>query len=220
MLLCQPHDPNGSDLLQPDDKARTMETLIPYVVYCVAMSGTPGPNNVMVLASGANFGFKRSQPHIWGINIGFSLMMFILALGLGAVFLAEPRLQLALKVVGVAYMLWLAFKIATASGINDGHITGKPLTFMQAAAFQWVNPKAWMMILGAISVYGPPGYSPVEKALYLSVVMLLAGSAPTQIWTAFGVGIRRFLQNPRALKAFNFTMAALLVLSLFPMLRQ
>jgi threonine/homoserine/homoserine lactone efflux protein len=134
------------------------------------------------------------------------------------VFIAEPRLQLALKVIGVGYMLWLAFKIATASGISDGQAAGKPLTFLQAAAFQWINPKAWMMILGAISVYGPPGYSPVEKALYLSLVMLLAGSPPTQIWTAFGVGIRRFLQNPKALRAFNITMAALLVLSLIPML--
>ncbi|MGL4637648.1 MAG: LysE family translocator [Beijerinckiaceae bacterium] len=196
-----------------------METLVPYILYCIAMSGTPGPNNVMVLASGANFGFMRSQPHVWGINIGFSLMMFVLALGLGTVFLAEPRLQLALKIIGVAYMLWLAFKIATASGMGDGQAAGKPLTFLQGAAFQWINPKAWMMILGAISVYAPPGYSPLEKALYLSIVMLFAGSAPTQIWTAFGVGIRRYLQNPKALRAFNIAMALLLVLSLIPMLR-
>ncbi len=196
-----------------------METLIPYILYCIAMSGTPGPNNVMVLASAANFGFRRTQAHIWGINIGFSLMMFILAMGLGSVFLAQPRLQLALKVIGVVYMLWLAFKIATAGGVSDGEAAGKPLTFLQAAAFQWVNPKAWMMILGAVSVYGPAGYTPFEKALYLSLVMLLAGSPPTQILAAFGIGIRRFLQNPAALRVFNVTMAALLVLSLIPMLR-
>ncbi len=196
-----------------------METLIPYVIYCIAMSGTPGPNNVMVLASAANFGFLRSQPHIWGINIGFSMMMFILALGLGTVFLAEPKIQLVLKTIGVAYMLWLAWRIATASGTGDGEAVGKPLTFLQAAAFQWINPKAWMMIMGAISVYGPAGYSPFEKAAYLSIVMLVAGAPPTHIWAAFGVGIRRFLQNPKVLRAFNITMAALLVLSLVPMLR-
>jgi threonine/homoserine/homoserine lactone efflux protein len=196
-----------------------MEALVPYLIYCVAMSGTPGPNNVMVLTSGANFGFWRSQPHVWGINIGFSAMMFILALGLGTVFIAEPRLQLGLKIVGIAYMLWLAWKIATAAGMGDSKGEGKPLTFLQAAAFQWVNPKAWMMILGAISVYAPPGYSPLEKALYLSGWMLLAGSPPTQIWAAFGVAIRRFLQNERALRLFNITMAALLVLSLIPMVR-
>jgi threonine/homoserine/homoserine lactone efflux protein len=196
-----------------------METLLPYILYCIAMSGTPGPNNVMVLASGANFGLRRTQPHIWGINVGFSLMMFLLALGLGAVFLAEPRLLLVLKVVGVTYMLWLAYKIATASGISDATGSGQPVSFLQAAAFQWVNPKAWMMILGAISVYGPVGYSPLEKALYLSLIMLVAGSPPTQIWAAFGVGIRGYLQNTTALRAFNITMALLLVLSLIPMLR-
>ncbi len=196
-----------------------MEALVPYLIYCVAMSGTPGPNNVMVLTSGANFGFWRSQPHIWGIGIGFSAMMFVLALGLGTVFIAEPRLQWALKVVGIAYMLWLAWKIATAAGMGESKGEGKPLTFLQAAAFQWVNPKAWMMILGAISVYAPPGYGPLEKALYLSGWMLLAGSPPTQIWAAFGVAIRRLLQNDRALRIFNVTMAALLVLSLIPMVR-
>jgi threonine/homoserine/homoserine lactone efflux protein len=197
----------------------TVDTLLPYILYCVAMSGTPGPNNVMVLASGVNYGYRRTLPHMLGINIGFSLMMFIMAFGLGAIFLAEPRLQLALKVVGVAYMLWLAWKIATASGVGEGETKGRPMTFLEGAAFQWVNVKAWMMIMGAIAVYGPPGYTPLQKALYLSLVMLVAGTPPTHIWTLFGVGIRRFLQNPRALRAFNVTMALLLVASLIPMLR-
>jgi threonine/homoserine/homoserine lactone efflux protein len=195
------------------------DTLLPYVLYCIAMSGTPGPNNIMLLASGVNHGYRRTQPHIWGINIGFSLMMFLMALGLGAVFLAEPRLQWALKIAGVAYMLWLAWKIATAAGIGDGEAQGRPLTFLEGAAFQWVNVKAWMMILGAISVYGPPGSGPLEKALYLSLVMLIAGAPAMHVWTLFGVGIRRFLDNPKALRAFNVTMALLLVASLIPMLR-
>jgi threonine/homoserine/homoserine lactone efflux protein len=196
-----------------------METLLPYVLYCIAMSGTPGPNNVMVLASGVNYGYRRTLPHIFGINIGFSLMMFVMALGLGNVFAAEPRLQWALKIVGLTYMLWLAWKIATASGVSDGETRGQPMTFLEGAAFQWVNVKAWMMILGAISVYGPAGYGPLETALYLSLVMLVAGTPPTHIWTLFGVGIRRFLQNPKVLRAFNITMALLLVLSLIPMVR-
>jgi threonine/homoserine/homoserine lactone efflux protein len=196
-----------------------MEILLPYILYCVAMSGTPGPNNVMVLASGVNYGYRRTLPHIFGINIGFSLMMFIMALGLGNVFAAEPRLQWVLKIVGVTYMLWLAWKIATASGVSESEASGRPMTFLEGAAFQWVNVKAWMMILGAISVYGPAGYTPLQTALYLSLVMLVAGTPPTHIWTLFGVGIRRFLQNPKALRAFNITMALLLVLSLIPMLR-
>jgi threonine/homoserine/homoserine lactone efflux protein len=195
-----------------------METFIPYILYSIAMSGTPGPNNLMVLASGVNYGYRRTLPHIFGINIGFSLMMFILAMGVGAVFLAEPRLQFTMKVIGISYMLWLAWKIATQQGIGEGRAVGKPLTFLQAAAFQWVNIKAWMMVLGAISVYAPDGFSTLQKALYLSLIMLLAGSAPTHIWTLFGVGIRQYLENPKALRVFNIIMAALLVLSLIPML--
>ncbi len=196
-----------------------METLVPYILYCIAMSGTPGPNNVMVMASGVNYGYRRSLPHIFGINVGFSLMLGLMALGLGAAFLAEPRLQMALKIMGVAYMLWLAWKIATAGGIAEGKAGGRPMTFLEGAAFQWVNVKAWFMVMGAISVYAPAGLPPLEKALYLGGIMLIAGSPPTHIWTLFGVGIRRFLQNPKALRAFNITMALLLVLSLFPMLR-
>jgi threonine/homoserine/homoserine lactone efflux protein len=197
----------------------TFEALLSYVIYCVAMSGTPGPNNLMVLASGVNFGYRRTLPHIFGINIGFSVMLAAMALGLGAVLLAEPRLQTALKAAGVAYMLWLAWKIATASGMGEGEAGGAPLTFLQGAAFQWVNVKAWFMVLGAISVHAPAGHAPWEKALYLGGVMLLAGSPPTHVWTLFGVGIRRFLQNPKALRAFNVAMALLLVASLAPMLR-
>jgi threonine/homoserine/homoserine lactone efflux protein len=195
------------------------DTLLPYILYCIAMSGTPGPNNVMVLASGVNYGYRRTLPHIFGINIGFSVMLGLMALGVGAVFVAEPRLQTVMRVIGVAYMLCLAWKIATASGIGDGKAEGRPMTFLEGAAFQWVNVKAWFMVIGAISVYAPLGYSPIEKALYLGGVMLIAGSPPTHAWTLFGVGIRRFLQNPKALRAFNITMAALLVLSLVPMLR-
>ncbi len=195
------------------------ETLAPYILYCIAMSGTPGPNNIMVMTSGVNFGYRRSLPHIMGVNVGFSLMLAIMALGLGAVFLAVPWLQTGLKVVGVAYMLWLAWKIATAAGVGEGEAGGRPLTFVEGAAFQWVNVKAWFMVMGAISVYAPAGYAPWQQALYLGGVMLLAGSPPTHIWTLFGVAIRRFLGNPRALRAFNVTMALLLVLSLVPMLR-
>jgi threonine/homoserine/homoserine lactone efflux protein len=194
-----------------------LDTLVPYILYCVAMSGTPGPNNVMVMASGVNFGYRRTLPHIFGVNIGFSLMLGVVALGLGAAFVAEPRLQLAMKVVGMIYMLWLAWRIATASGVGEASGGGKPMTFLEGAAFQWVNVKAWVMVVGAIAVYSPPGYAPWQSALYLGGVMLLAGAPPTHIWTLFGVGIRRFLQNPKALRAFNIAMALLLVASLAPL---
>jgi threonine/homoserine/homoserine lactone efflux protein len=196
-----------------------LDSFLPYVLYCVAMSGTPGPNNVMVMASGVNYGYRRTLPHIFGVNIGFSLMLAVMALGMGAVFLALPWLQTALKAVGTAYMLWLAWKIATAAGVGDGEARGRPMTFLEGAAFQWVNVKAWFMVMGAISVYSPAGWSPAGTALYLGGIMLVAGSPPTHVWTLFGVGIRRFLGNPRALRAFNVAMALLLVASLIPMLR-
>jgi threonine/homoserine/homoserine lactone efflux protein len=193
------------------------ETLIPYALYCLSMSGTPGPNNIMVMASGVNYGYRRTLPHILGINIGFSVMLAIMALGFGSIFLAEPRLQIAMKYCGIAYMLWLAWKIATAKGISQSETSAQPFSFIQAAAFQWVNVKAWFMVLGAISVYAPSGYGPLEKALYLGGIMMIVGSPPTHAWTLFGVGIRRYLENPRALRLFNLTMAGLLVLSLIPM---
>jgi threonine/homoserine/homoserine lactone efflux protein len=146
-------------------------------------------------------------------------MMFIMAMGLGSVFLAEPRLQWAMKLIGVAYMLLLSWKIATASGVGEGDVGGRPMSFLQGAAFQWVNVKAWVMVVNAISIYSPAGQGPLGVALYLSLVMLVAGSPPTHVWTLFGVGIRRFLQNPTALRVFNVAMALLLVASLIPMLR-
>jgi threonine/homoserine/homoserine lactone efflux protein len=207
------------------------ETLIPYILYCLAMSGTPGPNNIMVMASGANYGYRATLPHVMGVNVGFALMLVIMALGLASAFLAVPGLQTAMKVAGIAYVLWLAWKIATATGVGEskgdgeggakgegrGKPSSRPLTFLEGAAFQWVNVKAWMMVMGAIAVYGPPGYGPVVTALYLGGVMFLAGTPPTDAWTLFGVGIRRFLDKPKALRAFNIAIALLLVLSLVPM---
>jgi threonine/homoserine/homoserine lactone efflux protein len=193
------------------------EGLYPFLLYAVAMSGTPGPNNLMVLASGVNHGYRRTLPHIFGVNIGFSVMLGIMALGLGTVFLALPWLQLTLKIVGIAYMLWLAWRIAITTGVGEGSAGSRPMTFLEGAAFQWVNVKAWFMVMGAISVYAPAGYAPWQQALYLGGFMFLAGSPPTHLWTLFGVGIRRFLDNPKALRAFNITMALLLVASLVPM---
>jgi threonine/homoserine/homoserine lactone efflux protein len=192
------------------------EGLAAYLLYALAMSGTPGPNNLMVLASGVNHGYRRTLPHILGINVGFSLMLAIMALGLGAVFLALPWLQLTLKFLGVAYMLWLAWRIALSDSVGEGRSGSRPMTFLEGAAFQWVNVKAWFMVMGAISIYAPVGYAPWQQALYLGVFMFLAGSPATHIWTLFGVGIRRFLTHPKALRAFNITMALLLVASLIP----
>lgn len=177
---------------------------------------TPGPNNLMLMASGANFGFQRTIPHMLGIGIGFSTMVFLVGLGLSQVFVAYPMLNTILKVLSVGYFIWLAWKIANASAPGSAEVEGKPLTFLQAAGFQWVNPKAWAMALGAASLFLDG--AELVGALWLGGTYALVSCASTTSWTALGQQLRRFLTNPRRLTVFNFTMAGLLVLSLYPVL--
>ncbi|TJZ90232.1 LysE family translocator [Paracoccus gahaiensis] len=177
---------------------------------------TPGPNNLMLMASGANFGFRRTVPHMLGIAGGVSLMALLVGLGLMALFEAVPVLSGILKVVSVLYLLWLAYKIATAAPIEARDAKARPMTLMQAAAFQWVNPKAWAMCLSAITIYAP------DRTL-LSVAIVAGAFAlvslpAISVWAWLGTIIRQWLSSPRRLKVFNLTMAALLVASMFPLL--
>ena len=176
---------------------------------------TPGPNNLMLMASGANFGFRRTVPHMLGIAGGVSLMALLVGLGLMALFEAIPLLGTVLKVVSVLYLLWLAFRIATAAPIEDRAAHARPMTLMQAAAFQWVNPKAWAMCLSAITIYAPDRTLPsvVLVALAFALVSLPAIS----VWAWLGTVIRQCLSSRRRLQVFNLTMASLLILSLYPL---
>lgn len=176
---------------------------------------TPGPNNLMLMASGANFGFRRTVPHMLGIAGGVSLMALLVGLGLMALFEAIPLLGTVLKVVSVLYLLWLAFRIATAAPIEDRAAHARPMTLMQAAAFQWVNPKAWAMCLSAITIYAPDRTLPsvVLVALAFALVSLPAIS----VWAWLGTVIRQWLSSKRRLQVFNLTMASLLILSLYPL---
>lgn len=171
----------------------------------------------MLMASGANFGFARTVPHMLGISIGFMVMMLMTGAGLGQVFELYPISYLILKVVSVLYMLWLAWKIANAAPIQKSTAAGKPMTFMQAAAFQWVNPKAWAMALTAITVYVADGGL---WMLALSAFCFSAVNLPSVgIWTVLGQQMARFLTNPARLRVFNWTMAGLLIASLYPLLQ-
>jgi threonine/homoserine/homoserine lactone efflux protein len=192
----------------------TYDLLIALLGFAFVTSVTPGPNNMMLLASGVNFGFRRTVPHMLGISVGHSLMVFLVGLGLAGVFKAWPPALLALKLVSVAYMLWLAWKIAHAAAPGEGRAGGKPMTFLQAAAFQWVNPKAWAMALGAVSAYVP---EPSAWA-YAAVALVFASvNLPSvSVWAGAGQAVRRWLEGPGRLKLFNWTMAVLLVLSLWP----
>jgi threonine/homoserine/homoserine lactone efflux protein len=171
----------------------------------------------MVTASGVNFGFARTVPHLAGILTGFMVMLVGCGAGLGALFTAYAPLQYALKIVGAAYMLWLAWKVANARPADD-ELDGsaRPLTFLQAAAFQLVNPKAWVIAISAIAIYVRPSHWLVDFAVLLAVFGLFTVLS-TATWTGFGVALRGLLRNPRHARIFNLVMAVLLVASIAPM---
>lgn len=197
----------------------TVETSVFLAFISFALVGTfsPGPNNIMVMASGANFGFRRTLPHIFGIATGFAVMATLAGVGLMVVFDAFPVLFTVLKVVSVAYLLYLALKIARAAPPEARSAAeGRPLTFLQAAAFQWVNPKGWAFGMTAITLYAPE--HTLVSVLRVALLFCLFGVPANVLWTLMGTVLRRWLSNRRRLRVFNFTMAALLIASLYPAL--
>ena len=196
--------------------AYTPELLTALCLFAFSTSITPGPNNTMLMASGANFGLRASLPHMWGVTIGFIGLIALCGLGLAGVFAAFPVLQDVLKWGGGAYLLYLAFRIATAKGIGVKDVGGRPLTFAGAAAFQFINPKGWVIALGTVSTYVPVDHFLSNLGIALLIIMV-ANIFTVFTWTAFGVGIRRFLDRPIALRVFNVGMALLLVASLYPL---
>jgi len=197
-----------------DNCAMDQPLFLGLLAFAFVTSVTPGPNNMMLLASGANFGFSRSVPHILGISLGHMAMTLVVGLGLVSVMLAVPAAQVALKVVSVVYMLWLAWKLAHAAAPGDSGGKARPMSFLQAAAFQWVNPKAWAMSLGAVAAYAPD--QSVGAVAVVAVVFGAVNLPSVSMWTLAGGALRRWLTSPAQLVAFNWTMAGLLVLSLVP----
>jgi threonine/homoserine/homoserine lactone efflux protein len=193
------------------------DMLLALIVFTFATAFSPGPNNIMVTASGVNFGFARTIPHMAGITIGFMVLVGACAAGLGAVFTAVPALQLALKIIGSLYMLWLAWKVANArpadAEVDD---LARPLTFLQGAAFQWVNPKAVVIGLTAISLYVRPDHR-VADVLMVLLMFGIFTALTVVTWTGFGVALRSILRDPRRARIFNVGMALLLVVSIVPM---
>jgi threonine/homoserine/homoserine lactone efflux protein len=191
--------------------------LAPLALFALVSSITPGPNNIMLASSGLTFGFRRTLPHWMGVSIGFSVMILLVGLGLGAVFVRVPLLYVALKYAGVAYLLYLALKIGRSGGMEDGAQRSRPMTFMQAVAFQWVNPKAWVMAVGIAAAYVPEqGY--FLNMLVATAVCGLINLPSVGMWVMFGTALRGVMKRPGAVRAFNLTMAALLVASLYPIL--
>ena len=194
-----------------------VDVIVGLIGYALVTSITPGPNNFMLLTSGANFGFMRSIPHALGISSGFFTLLIAVGLGLGALLTAFPSLHIALKVLGGAYLLYLAWRIAMSRSIGrGGRVNGRPMTFLEAAAFQWANPKAWVMALTGMAVY-TNAERPFLSVLLVGVVFALVNLPSVSVWAGFGVALRRLLSNPIRLKWFNIAMGTLLVLTLWPL---
>jgi threonine/homoserine/homoserine lactone efflux protein len=199
------------------------EVLIAASLFSFVSSITPGPNNMMMLASGVNFGFRRSVPHWLGICGGFTFMLCAVGLGLHTLLADHPALYDLLRYTGSAYLIWMAWRLATATAapaVQDGDAPeseARPLGVLGAAAFQWVNPKAWVMAVTAMSAYLPAraqALDVVALALLFGVINLPCVAC----WAGGGAALRRFLQDPLRLRIFNISMALALLASLYPML--
>lgn len=191
-----------------------MAEILPFfMLFAVTNLFTPGPNNIMLTASGANYGLRRSLPHVLGVDIGFSLMVFVVGLGFGVVFATVPELQTILRWVGAAFMVYLGLRIAIAGRAKDGTRRGRPFRFVEAAAFQWVNPKAWTMAVGAFAAFAPEGVAAWIVAATFAGIFFLFGLASSMTWTAFGTAIGRLLSTDLRLRVFNVTLGGLTIVS-------
>ncbi|MCT4557911.1 MAG: LysE family translocator [Pelagimonas sp.] len=194
----------------------TLDIFLALALFCAGTLFTPGPNNLMLMASGANFGLRRTLPHLFGVAFGFPTMIIPVGLGVMQLFDAWPASYTILKVASIAYILYLAWKIAHAAAPEKVSADARPLTFLQAAAFQCVNPKAWSMALGAITLYASG--RDVVSILIVSGTFAALGTVSATVWTTLGTGVRRLLADQRRLRVFNWIMASLLVASMIPVL--
>ena len=192
----------------------TYELLAGLSLFAFASSITPGPNNMMLMASGANFGMRRTVPHMLGVALGFGVMVGLVGIGLMGLFDLWPLSHAIIKWGGVAYLVWLAVKIARSGPPQSGAARAKPFSFLQAAAFQWVNPKAWTMALGAIAAYAPE--RDLTAVAWVVLVITLINFPSVSTWAALGQALGKWLADPRKLRIFNWVMAALLLASLWP----
>lgn len=194
-----------------------LELFLALASYSLVTSITPGPNNLMLLASGGNYGFTRTIPHLLGVSGGFALLLICVGAGLGELLAASPPAFTAVKYAGAVYLVYLAWKIAKSGPINTGETAGAPLTFLQAVAFQWVNPKAWVMAISSMTIYTLAQDYYVTVAIVV-VVFTFINLPCVSIWCGMGTALRYWLSECKTLKMFNYSMAGLLLVSLWPIL--
>lgn len=185
------------------------------ILFALVTSITPGPNNTMLLASGVNFGFRRTLPHLLGISTGVVVLMLAVGFGLGEAFQRFPVLYTVLEAASVAYLLYLAWKIGTSGEMKLRNGERRPMKFYEAAAFQWVNPKAWMMVLtAATTIHVSENFS--HNVFLMAVLFYVVGFPCIMLWAGFGTAMRQVLTDPKRLRVFNIGMALLLIATLYP----
>lgn len=194
-----------------------MEVLLSVLLFALVSTATPGPNNLMVMTSGMNFGVLRTLPHYLGICIGFPAMVLAISMGLGKVLEAVPVMHQVIKVLGISYLLYLAWRIATTATEIEKNDTSRPLSFLQAAAFQWVNPKAWVMAIGALATFTTVSGDVMQQAMWIAAAFMLVGIPCVGGWMLGGAGLGQLLQKPVYRRLFNWVMGLLLALSVIPM---
>lgn len=191
-------------------------TLLPMTAFVTASTITPGPNSIMIMASGVNFGFRKTMPHILGVAVGITIVITLAGIGLGALLELVPVLQTALFIISTVYLFYLAWKIANAAPATEKASEGTPFTFFQALAFQAVNPKVWALGMAAVAIFAPL-YIPLN-VFVVAVTFALIGLLSNSAWGWFGTVIRQFLLGGRRLRIFNIGAALLLVASMIPAL--
>ena len=197
-----------------------MELIPSIFLFAATAAFTPGPNNIMLMASGLNFGVRASMPHLLGICIGFPVMVILIGLGLGFIFARYPACHLVIKIIGLAYLFYLAWRMAQASASESEGGGGKALSFWQAALFQWVNAKGWIMASSAIAAYTSAGDGVYRQILIISLIFFIVTLPAVTLWLLFGAALQNLLKSPRRRRVFNMTMASLLILSVAPVIHE
>ena len=197
-----------------------MELYLAIFLFATAATITPGPNNIMILTSGLNFGIKRSIPHLMGVCFGFPAMVVLVGLGFGVVFERYPIFHQAIKILGVLYLLYLSWCIARSAPTSLSSDNIKPFTFFKAALFQWINPKAWVMATGAVAAYTTNTSDIVLQVLFIAFAFLAVAFPCVSMWLIFGVTLKKVLKKPSSQRLFNWAMALLLVASVIPVINE
>ena len=186
------------------------DTMMALAGLLMVMTWTPGPNNAMLAASGANYGLRRTIPHILGVALGFPLMLFCVAMGLGEVYARAPILAELLRWAGAALLIWVAWKIYKTSAPGSDNAKARPFTFLQAAGFQWINPKAWAMTVGLVAQF-VTGQNRLTEAMICGGISVMVGLASSLSWASVGVVVQRILATPQRLHLFNTVMAVMIL---------